>query len=113
MLAPLEKRFERKQQDGGKRKENTGREGKVQEKERCRCLRNCPTARDHGVHLLLPLAMATCREIHEKVAGDKWERKLLPDSGLPEVGLCPTKVNERVYTPLMRFIVLNKKISQP
>lgn len=48
-------------------------------------------------------------QMREKVAGDKWERNLLPYSRLPEVGLCPTKMNERVYTLLMIFIVLNNK----
>jgi len=56
------------------------------QKETCSCLTNCPSALYHEVPLLLSLAMAKCRGMHEKVAGDKWERKLLPDSRLPEVG---------------------------
>lgn len=97
LLPQLQKRFERNRVEG---------EGKRQKEERCRCLRNRHTTPYHRVHLLVAQAMAKCRGMHEKVAGDKRERKFLLDSRLSEVWLCPTKMNERVYTPLMRFIVL-------
>lgn len=84
----------------------TGWKEKGKCRKRCGCLRNRPTAPYHGVHLLVALAMAKCRGMHEKVTGDKWERKFLLDSRLSGVWLCPRKMNERVYTPLMRFIVL-------
>lgn len=46
--------------------------------------------------------------MHEK-AGERGERKLLPDSKLPGGGLCLKKMNEGLQTPIISFIILNLK----